>query len=202
MATKAQDKRTADQMMEDGVYHILKFIGDNPDREGLLETPKRVVKAWKERFSGYNVDIGAMLKTFEDGAEQDVHKVGGIVLLTDIPVVSCCEHHMADIIGVAHVAYIPKNHIVGLSKIDRLVNVFARRLQVQERLTNQIAEALDTHLEPLGVACIVQATHACMGTRGVGHPNVLTTTSAMRGAFRLNDAARQELMSLIAMSKK
>jgi GTP cyclohydrolase IA len=200
-ANKKTPERTLDQQMEDGVYHILRFIGDNPDRGGLLETPARVVKAWKEQFAGYKIDPLALLKTFDDGAEQDVHKVGSIVLLTNIPVQSTCEHHMAKIEGVAHVAYIPKHHIVGLSKLDRLVDAYARRLQVQERLTNQVVDALEEVLEPLGSACVITAKHSCMGSRGVNHPDVMTTTSAMRGAFRLNDAARAELMQLIAMSK-
>lgn len=183
------------------IQAILSFIGDDPTRGGLLETPDRVIKAWKEQFSGYSMDPETVLKTFEDGAEQDAHKVGGIVLLTNIPVKSTCEHHMAPISGFAHVAYIPKDKIVGISKLDRLVDGFARRLQVQERMTNQIADAIEDYLEPLGAAVIITASHGCMGYRGVNHPDVLTTTSAMRGAFRLNDAARSELMSLIAMSK-
>lgn len=183
------------------VRGFLTFIGEDPEREGLLETPNRVVKAWGEWFSGYGQEPADILKCFADGAEKDAHKVGGIVLLTNIPVHSHCEHHLAQIEGYAHVAYIPKDKIVGISKLDRLVDCFARRLQVQERLTNQVADALDEHLAPLGAAVIITATHGCMGTRGVGHPDVKTTTSALRGVFRHNDAARSELMTLIAMSK-
>lgn len=183
------------------VQGFLSYIGEDPEREGLVETPHRVVKAWHEWFAGYQYDPADILKVFEDGAEQDGHKSGQIVLLTNIPVMSHCEHHVVPIVGVAHVAYIPKNRIVGISKLDRLVDCFARRLQVQERLTNQVVDALEEHLAPLGSACIITAKHLCMGTRGVKHPDVSTTTSAMRGAFRLNDAARSELLQLIAMSK-
>jgi GTP cyclohydrolase I len=185
--------------MEAAVRGILQFVGDNPDREGLLDTPKRVVKAWGEMFAGYAMDPKEILKTFADGAEDSPHKVGGIVLMCNIPVKSRCEHHMEAIDGVAHVAYIPKDAIVGLSKLDRLVDCFARRLQVQERLTAQVVDAIEEHLSPIGSACIITATHGCMGHRGVNHPQVATTTSAMRGAFRLNDAARSELLQLIAM---
>lgn len=188
--------------MEEIIRTILNWIGDDPTREGLQETPARVVKAWKEWFAGYQYDPSMILKTFEDGAEQDAHKTGSIVLMTDIPVYSHCEHHMVPIIGVAHVAYIPTNRIVGLSKLDRLVQCFARRLQVQERMTNQIADALVEHLQPLGAACIIKAEHLCMATRGVNHSGVLTTTSAMRGAFKLNEAARLELMALIQAGAK
>lgn len=181
---------------------ILGYIGDDPERGGLLETPDRIVSAWDEWFEGYHMDPAAILKTFEDGAEQDVHKTGAIVLLTNIPVKSFCEHHMIPFLGFAHVAYIPKQHIVGISKLDRLVNCYARRLQVQERLTNQIVDALEEHLQPLGAACIITAKHMCMCTRGVNHPEVNTTTSAMRGAFRLNEPARQELMALIGMGTR
>lgn len=186
---------------EDLVKGFLTFIGEDAERGGLLETPARVVKAWGEWFAGYGQDPKDILKCFADGAEQDAHKVGGIVLLTNIPVYSHCEHHLAGIEGFAHVAYIPKEKIVGISKLDRLVDCFARRLQVQERLTNQVADAMEEHLDPLGSAVIITATHGCMGTRGVGHSNVKTTTSALRGVFRHNDAARAELMTLIAMSK-
>ena len=192
--------RTPEQM-ESAIREILSYVGDDPTRGGLLETPHRVLKAWKEWFAGYGQDPKTILKCFDDGAEQDVHKVGSIVLLTNIPVESMCEHHMAPFRGVAHVAYIPKHKIVGISKLDRLVDCFARRLQVQERLTNQVVDAIEEHLEPLGSACIITAEHTCMSSRGVGHRGVSTTTSAVRGAFRLNPSARDELMALVAMAK-
>ena len=192
---------TGADRMQAAIREIIAYIGDDPTRGGLLETPDRVVKSWGELFEGYSMDPETILKTFDDGAEQDVHKTGSIVLLTNIPVKSVCEHHMIPFLGFAHVAYIPKHHIVGISKLDRLVNCFARRLQVQERLTNQIVDAIEAHLEPLGSACIITAKHLCMHGRGVNHPDVATTTSSVRGAFRMNDAARQELMALVGMAK-
>lgn len=200
MATKPIKASTSNPI-HDSIRAMMAHIGDDPSREGLLETPDRVVRAWDEWFAGYKQDPADILKTFEDGAEQDVHKSGSIVLLTNIPVLSHCEHHIVPIVGVAHVAYIPKSRIVGISKLDRLVACFARRLQVQERLTNQVVDAIEDYLQPLGSACIITAKHLCMGTRGVNHPDVATTTSAVRGAFRLNPAAREELMALIAMAK-
>jgi GTP cyclohydrolase I len=201
MATKKSvpHETNSARSMQDFIIQMMLHIGDDPSREGLLETPDRVVRAWNEWFAGYHQDPADILKTFEDGAEQDVHKSGQIVLLTNIPVFSHCEHHIVPITGVAHVAYIPRKHIVGISKLDRLVACFARRLQVQERLTNQVVDALEEHLEPLGSACIITAKHLCMGTRGVNHPGVATTTSALRGAFKLNGDAREELMHLIKL---
>lgn len=182
-------------------HHMFRSIGEDPEREGLRDTPKRVMKAWEEWFAGYKMEPGKILKCFEDGAHDEAHNVGSIVILTNIPVESHCEHHMARVTGVAHVAYIPRGKIVGLSKLDRLVQCFARRLQVQERMTNQIVDALEEHLQPLGSACIVTAVHSCMASRGVNHPNVATTTSALRGAFRMNPEARNEFLSLVAMAK-
>jgi GTP cyclohydrolase I len=160
------------QTTKDSVRNLLRFVGEFPARGGLADTPDRVLKAWRDHWcAGYNVDIPALLKTFEDGAED----VDEMVLVTNIPVYSHCEHHMAAIFGRAHVAYIPNGKIVGLSKINRLVDAFARRLQVQERLTNQIAEALQTNLEPLGVAVMLECRHMCMESRGIcqqGHHTV------------------------------
>ena len=180
-----------------GVRDMLRYVGDDPDREGLQETPARVVAAWEEWFSGYGKDPKDLFKVFEDGAE----RADEIVLLTNIPVHSQCEHHVTPIIGVAHVAYIPNGKIVGISKLARLVDLYARRLQVQERLTNQIADAIEQHLEPQAVGVIITAKHFCMATRGVKMPGVDTTTSAMRGAFRDEPSARAELLNLIALSK-
>lgn len=176
----------------------LQAIGEDVTREGLLDTPARVVRAWGEWFSGYHIDPVALLsRDFEDGAE----KADEIVLLTDIPVHSHCEHHVTPIIGHAHVAYIPNGRIVGISKLARVVDAYARRLQVQERMTNQIADAIAEVLNPLGCAVIVTARHFCMATRGVRMPGVMTTTSAMRGAFREDAQARAELMALIAQAR-
>lgn len=182
---------------EECVRELLKFIGEKPGREGLQETPARVVKAYGEWFAGYKQDPADLFKTFEDGAEG----ADEMVLLTDIPVFSHCEHHITPIVGVAHVAYIPNGKVVGISKLGRVVDLFARRLQVQERLTNQIADAIQTHLDPHGVAVVIRAKHFCMTTRGVKMPNVDTTTSALRGAFK-EGAPRAEFLSLIGHGRR
>lgn len=191
--------RTIDEDAALCVVRMLHHIGENPQREGLRETPSRVVRAWAEWFSGYNTDPHALLATsFEDGSEN----VDEMVLLTNIPVQSHCEHHITPIIGVAHVAYIPQGRIVGISKLARVVDAYARRLQVQERLTNQIADAINEALRPQGVAVVIRATHFCMATRGVKMPQVDTTTSALRGAFKDRAEARSEFLSLIAQATK
>lgn len=175
------------------VRGVLEAIGENPDREGLLETPKRVVKAWGEWFNGYAADPKAVLKTFEDGAELCGDEM---VVVKDLDFYSHCEHHMAPFFGKAHVAYIPDKRVVGLSKMPRLVDIFAHRLQVQERLTNQIANAIEEHLAPKGVGVIVQATHFCMCSRGVNKQGSTTITSALRGAIKDKPEARAEFMGL------
>lgn len=178
---------------EEAVEVLLDFIGDDPNREGLEETPARVVRAWKEWASGYHgPQPEDILKTFEDGAEN----VDEMVIVHNIRVQSKCEHHLADIVGIAHVGYIPNGKIVGLSKIPRLVNCFARRLQVQERMTNQIADAIEKHLSPVGVGVVIRAEHACMSSRGVNMPGSVTTTSAMRGALMHKPEARAEFLAL------
>lgn len=160
-------------------------------REGLHETPHRVAKAFAKWFSGYEMDAGEILKTFEDGAEGSDQ----MVAVVDIPFYSKCEHHMADIIGVATVAYIPDGKIVGLSKLSRLVDMFARRLQVQERLTNQVADALVEHLTP-NVGVKIRARHMCMESRGVCQQGHHTVTTALRGAFKTEPETRAEFMAL------
>jgi GTP cyclohydrolase I len=186
-----------DASANDIVTRLLEFIGDDPSREGLEETPARVLKAWTEWSTGYGIDPASVLKTFTDGADG----VDEWVVVHNIPVVSKCEHHLADIIGVAHVGYIPNGRIVGLSKLARLVDVFGRRLQVQERLTNQIANALVEHLRPKAVGVIVRASHACMSTRGVNIHGSLTTTSAMRGAALDKPETRAEFLQLCSMAE-
>lgn len=177
---------------EDTVKAMLLAMGDDPTRGGLVETPSRVARAWKEWFSGYGVDPASVLKVFEDGAEG----CDQLVLVKNIPVYSHCEHHMAPFFGVAHVGYIPDKKIVGLSKLNRLVDIYARRLQVQERLTNQIADALQKNLLPKGVGVVVECRHFCMESRGVKQQGTSTVTSALRGEV-LNDAAcRAEFMRL------
>lgn len=179
---------------------LLRLIGEDPDREGLLETPARVVKAWKEWANGYTQKPAEILKTFEDGAE-DATKSGEFVIVHNIPIISKCEHHLADIIGSAHIGYIPSGRIVGLSKLARLADAFSRRLQVQERLTNQIADALEECLNPVGVGVLIRAHHGCMSTRGVRIHGSTTTTSALRGVLRTENSARAEFMSLCAMAE-
>lgn len=177
----------------EAVRELLRWVGEDPEREGLLETPRRVVDAYLEYFRGYAEDPAEYLaKTFEE--------VGGydeIVLLRDIPFHSHCEHHMAPIIGKAHVAYLPGNRVVGISKLARVVHAYARRLQVQERLTAEIADCIHAELQPVGVGVIIEATHACMTCRGVETPGVTMTTSRMMGAFRDDEKSRSELMRLM-----
>jgi len=183
---------------EDIVTRLLQYIGEDPNREGLKDTPARVLRAWKERTIGYGQDPAAVLKSFEDGAQG----CDELVIVHNIPVISACEHHLADIVGVAHVGYIPNGRIVGLSKLARLVEIYTRRLIVQERATVQIADALVKHLEPLGVGVLIRASHACMSTRGVKVHGSVTTTSAMRGALMDRGEARKEFMDLCAMAER
>ena len=194
-----QTLEQTDESATDIVTRLLQFIGEDPSREGLRDTPQRVLKAWKHYFSGYDVDPASVMKVFTDGAQE--YTGNEMVLVARIPVYSHCEHHMAPIFGWAHVAYIPNGKILGLSKFARLVDVFARRLQVQERLTNQIADALDEHLRPLGVGVLLNCRHMCMEARGVEVATSRTTTSALRGQLLLNPAARAEFMQLVTASE-
>jgi len=171
---------------------ILDIIDPDPDREGLCETPKRVAEAWREWTSGYAQDPVATLKTFEDGAQA----YDSLVIVHHIPVFSHCEHHLAPIIGYAHVGYLPSHRIVGLSKLARVVDIFARRLQVQERLTVQIATCIHETLGAQATGILIRASHGCMSSRGVRVHNSLTTTSCMLGKLRQEDALRAEFMSL------
>jgi len=183
---------------ENLIRMLIMVIGDNPDREGLRDTPKRVIDAWREWAIGYMMDPKEILKTFEDGAAG----IDEMVIVHNIPFNSFCEHHLAPMKGIAHVGYIPNGKIVGLSKLARLVTCFARRLQVQERCTNQIANALVEHLRPLGVGVLIRASHGCMETRGVRIKGSVTTTSAMRGALLEKPQARTEFLTLCAMAEK
>jgi GTP cyclohydrolase I len=183
---------------QEHVRGMLSYLGENPDREGLLETPARVVRAWDEHFAGYSLDPAEYLaKTFEE-----VEGYDELVLVSDIEVLSHCEHHMVPFVGKAHVAYIPNGRVVGLSKIARVVDVFAKRLQVQEKLTKQIADALELHLKPQGVAVMMQCQHFCMCYRGVKKPGSWTTTSKLYGAFLNNAASRMELFTLIGLKRE
>lgn len=181
-----------DKSSDDIVVRLLQLVGEDTAREGLLETPARVVKAWKHWTSGYGKDAGKLLKVFEDGAE----KYDQMVIVKDIPIYSHCEHHLAAIIGTASIAYIPNGKIVGLSKLSRLADMFARRLQVQERLTDQIADALVEHLDPVGVGVIIKARHLCMESRGVCQQGHHTITTALRGAIKDEPQTRSEFLRL------
>ena len=177
----------------EAIRTLIRWAGDDPTREGLVDTPRRVAKAWKEYCAGYADDPGQHLaRVFEE--------VGGyddIVLLRDIPFQSHCEHHMAPITGRAHIAYLPKDHVVGISKLARVLHAFARRLQVQERLTAEVADCIWSHLKPRGVAVVIEATHGCMTSRGVRTPGVTMTTSRMMGVFRDDERSREEVLALI-----
>jgi GTP cyclohydrolase I len=191
------EKGDVDTSADDICTRMLQYIGEDVGREGLQETPARYAKALKQWFSGYGKNPADVLKVFTDGAQG----VDEMVLETDIPVYSFCEHHMAPIFGVAHVAYIPNGKVVGLSKLVRLVDIFARRLQVQERLTNDITSALEENLDAQGVGVVLQCRHFCMESRGVCKSGVVTTTSSLRGALKHEPSARAEFFSLIEMSK-
>lgn len=170
---------------------LLRYMGENPNREGLQETPLRVIKSYRELFGGYVQDPADVMKTFEDGACDEM------VLLKEIEFSSLCEHHLLPFLGVAHIAYIPNKRIIGISKLARLLEVYSRRLQVQERLTQQVTQALETHLSPLGSACVVQAQHLCMACRGVRKQSSTMVTSSLTGAFRKDPAVRAEFFNLI-----
>jgi GTP cyclohydrolase I len=183
---------------EEHVRGILRFVGEDVEREGLVETPARVVRAYAEHFSGYGVDPSRYLdKTF-----QEVEGYDELVLVSDIELYSHCEHHMVPFVGWAHVAYVPDGRVVGLSKLARVVDVYAKRLQVQEKLTKQIADAIQTHLKPQGVAVILQCQHFCMCYRGVKKPGSWTTTSKLHGLFLDNPASRMELLTLIGLKRQ
>jgi len=183
---------TAEGGIEDNIRRLLQFVGEDPSRGGLLETPHRVAKAWGHWTSGYKLDPKNILKVFEDGADG----CDEMVIVRDIPFYTHCEHHMAPFFGRATVAYIPNGKIVGLSKISRVVDIFARRLQVQERLTNEIAEAIWTNLNPKGVGVIITARHLCMESRGICQQGHETVTSALRGVLKEVPEARAEFMML------
>lgn len=182
-----EDELHAMEVVKEQLY----LIGEDIYREGLIDTPKRVVKSWQELFSGYGKDPKDLLTVFDaDGCDQ-------IVLLKDIEVYSMCEHHMLPFFGKAHVAYIPNGRVIGISKLARLVDLFSRRLQIQERIGEQVTAAIMEYLNPKGAACIIEAQHMCMKMRGVGKQNSVMTTSSMKGVFFTNPSAKEELMQLI-----
>lgn len=178
---------------KDAVRTLLRWAGEDPDREGLLDTPERVTKAYGEWFRGYNQDPADLLKrTFEE-----VEGYDEMVVLKDIRFESFCEHHMAPIIGKAHVGYLPTDRVIGISKLARLVDAYGKRLQVQEKMTAQIANALQEGLKPRGVAVVLEGEHHCMSTRGIHKHGVTMVTSRMMGTFKSNDITRQEFLKLI-----
>jgi GTP cyclohydrolase IA len=190
---KAAPDRPSREDAERAVHTLLRWAGDDPSREGLLDTPKRVAKAFEDWFSGYDQDPEDYLKrTFEEVAGYD-----DMVILKDIRFESHCEHHLAPIIGRAHVGYLPTNKVVGISKLARVVEAFARRLQVQEKMNAQIAHCIQKVLEPKGVAVVIEAAHQCMTTRGVHKTGVTMVTSSMLGAFRQNSDTRREFLNII-----
>lgn len=180
---------------EEAVKTLISWAGDDPSREGLLETPKRVVESYKEFYAGYGQDPDEILsKVFEE-----VEGYDEIIIVKDILLESHCEHHMVPILGKAHVAYIPNKRIVGISKLARLVDLYAKRLQTQEAMTAQIADTIERVLKPKGVAIVIDAAHQCMSSRGVHKTETSTVTSRMLGAFRENPKSRMEFMNLIAL---
>ncbi|MBS0959257.1 MULTISPECIES: GTP cyclohydrolase I FolE [Acetobacter] len=192
-APPSGNARPTREEAEQAVRTLLSWAGDNPAREGLQDTPARVARAYEEFFEGYEVEPHDLLKrTFSE-----VEGYDEIVLLRDIRFESHCEHHLAPIIGKAHVAYLPRNRVVGISKLARVVDAYARRLQIQERMTAQIANTINDVLEPHGVAVIIESAHECMTTRGVHRPGVSMVTSTMLGVFRENVQTRQELMAML-----
>lgn len=183
---------------EDAVRVLLRWAGDDPTREGLIDTPARVVRSYEEFFSGYDEDpVDILKRTFEE-----VEGYDEMVVLRDIRFESHCEHHIAPIIGKVHVGYLPKNRVVGISKLARIVEIYARRLQIQEKLTAQIANTLQDVLDPKGVAVVVDAAHQCMTTRGVHKAGVTMVTSRMLGLFRTNPSTRREFLAMIGTSSE
>jgi len=192
----AANKKPSRKQAEEAVRTLLRWAGDDPDREGLQDTPKRVVNAYEEYFAGYKDDpVNILKRTFKDTGNYDE-----MVVLRDIRFESHCEHHLAPIIGKAHVAYLPDLQIVGISKLVRVVEVYAKRLQVQERMTAQIANTIQEVLKPKGVAVVVDASHQCMTMRGVRKPGVSMVTSHMLGGFRTDISTRREFFSIIGSS--
>jgi GTP cyclohydrolase I len=191
-ATGAAGRPSQDEA-EAAVRTLLRWLGENPDREGLLDTPNRVVRAYEEFFAGYKDDPEDLLKrTFSETEGYDE-----IIILRDIRVESHCEHHMVPVIGKAHVAYLPRRRVVGISKLARVVEVYAKRLQIQEKLTAQIANTIDQVLEPRGVAVVIEAAHHCMTMRGIHKEQANLVTSRMLGAFRDDPLTRREFLSMI-----
>ena len=195
MNTKNPTSKPTRKEAEDAVRTLISWAGDDPKREGLIETPKRVVKSYEEFYAGYNQDPAEILsKVFEE-----IEGYDEIVLVKDILLESHCEHHMVPILGKAHVAYLPDKRVVGLSKLARVVDLYAKRLQTQETMTAQIADTINEVLKPKGVAVVIDAEHQCMSSRGVSKKGTSTVTSRMLGTFRDSQKSRMEFMNLIAL---
>ena len=182
---------TPEDGIKDNIVRVLQYLGEDVKREGLIDTPKRVVKSWDRLYGGYKQEPKDILKVFKDGACDQM------VLLKDIEMYSTCEHHMLPFYGKAHIAYIPNGKVIGISKLARLLEIYSRRLQIQERIGQQVTQALDTHLKAIGSACIIEAQHFCMTSRGVEKQNSIMVTSSLTGAFRKDNNARNELIRLI-----
>jgi GTP cyclohydrolase IA len=188
--------RPTQEEAEEAVRTLILWAGDDPDREGLIETPNRVVRSYNEFYAGYDQDPEQVLmKTFEESGGYDE-----MVLIRDISIDSHCEHHMVPISGKAHVAYIPNNRVVGISKLARVVEIFSKRLQIQEKMTVDIATTIDRVLKPQGVAVVIEASHQCMTTRGIRKPGADTVTSQMLGSFRDDPSTRREFLAMIRNS--
>lgn len=192
-ATNPNLVRPSKAEAEAAVRTLIRWAGDDPDREGLVGTPDRVVRSYEEFFAGYEVDpVDLLARTFEETDGYDE-----MVVLRNIRLESYCEHHMVPIIGKVHIAYLPRNRVVGISKLARVAEVYAKRLQIQEKMTAQIANTIEEVLEPLGVAVVIEATHQCMTTRGIHKPGVTMVTSRMLGAFREDEKTRREFLAMI-----
>jgi len=185
------DHPQGEENVQDNIVRMLQYLGEDPNREGLLDTPNRIVKSWDEIYSGYKVKPGSLMTVFEKESYDQ------IVLLKDIELYSMCEHHMLPFYGKAHVAYIPDKKVIGISKLARVLDAYAKRLQIQERLGEQVTMALMEHLQPKGAACIIEASHMCMRMRGVSKQNSIMITSSLKGVFLEKPEAREELMQHI-----
>ena len=194
-AARSRIQRPSQDDAEEAVRTLIRWAGDDPDREGLAGTPERVVRAYREFFRGYEQDPQAILRrTFQETDGYDE-----MIVLRDMRFESHCEHHIAPIIGRAHIAYLPHHRVVGISKLARLLDCYAKRLQIQEKMTAQIANTLQEVLQPRGVAVVIDASHQCMTTRGVHKPNTSMVTSRMLGAFRTDPSTRREFLSIIGL---
>jgi len=180
--------------IEQKIINILQFIGENPEREGLKNTPQRVVKSWSEIYAGYGKDVAGIFTTFTD-----IHGYAQIVICKDIELYSMCEHHMLPFFGKAHIAYLPNKKVIGISKLARLLDIYARRLQIQERIGEQVTDALMKYLKPKAAACIIEATHMCMRMRGVNKQQSTMITSSVRGEFLTDSTMRSELLQLLKL---